>query len=69
MGDKDDQTETDGTEPIRDEHRDVRLRLLKCWNERASGDSGEPSLAAAWQPLAILLENHEASEERDDENP
>lgn len=69
MGDKEDQTETDGTDLILEEHRDARRRLLKCWNERASGDPSEPSLAAAWQPLAILLENHEASEERDDENP
>jgi hypothetical protein len=68
MGDKDDQAETNGTVPILDQHRDVRRRFVKLWNERTRGDPGEPSLAASWQPLANLLENHATSMERGVEN-
>lgn len=64
MGGKDDQAVTNGTDPILDEHRDIRHRFVKLWHERACGDPGEPSLAVAWQSLANLLENHATTKER-----
>ena len=56
MADKDDRVETETTEPIADEHEDVRRRFVELWNELTSGDGG--ALTAAWQPVATLLKNH-----------
>jgi hypothetical protein len=58
MDHNDDRTETEFTEPIIDEHRDVRRRFVKLWNERTSGDTGAVALAAAWQPVENILDNH-----------
>jgi len=58
MGDNDDRTETEITEPILEEHGDVRRRFVELWNERTSGDTGAVALAAAWQPVENMLENH-----------
>ena len=67
MADNDDRAKTEITEPILDEHRDVRRRFAELWNERTSGDTGAVALAAAWQPVSSLLENHaSAQEERAD---
>jgi hypothetical protein len=60
MADKDDRVETETTEPIADEHEDVRRRSVELWNELTSGDAG--ALAAAWQPVATLLENHASAQ-------
>lgn len=68
IGGKDDQAETNGSDPILDEHRNVRRRFVRLWNERTPGDPGEHSLAASWLPLANLLENHATTKERDVEN-
>jgi hypothetical protein len=56
MSDKDEPVETETTEPITDEQGDVRRRFVELWNERTSGDAS--ALAAAWQPVATLLEDH-----------
>ena len=64
MGYQDDHEAANGTDPILDAHGDVRRRFVKLWNERTCGDPGEPTLAAAWQALANLLENHPTSQER-----
>lgn len=58
--DKEDRVETETTEPIADEHADVRRRFVELWNERTSGDAGD--LATAWRPVATLLENHASSQ-------
>ena len=60
MADNDDRVETETTEPIADEHGDVRRRFVELWNERTSGDAGD--LAAAWQPVATLLEDHASAQ-------
>ena len=62
MADKDEQveTETETTEPIADEHGDVRRRFAERWNEPTSGDTGD--LAEAWQPVATLLEDHASAQ-------
>ena len=60
MADKDDRVETGTTEPIADEHGDVRRRFVELWNERTSGDAS--ALAAAWQPVATLLEDHASAQ-------
>ena len=60
MADKDDRVETGTTEPIADEHGDVRRRFVELWNERTSGDAS--ALAAAWQPVATLLEDHASTQ-------
>ena len=56
MADKDERVKTETAEPIADEHEDVRRRFVELWNERTCGDA--VALAAAWQPVATLLENH-----------
>ena len=56
MADKDERVETETTEPIADEHGDVRRRFVELWNERTGGDAS--ALAADWQPVATLLEDH-----------
>ena len=58
MGNNDDRADTEITEPILDEHGDVRRRFVELWNERSSGDAGAVALAAAWQPVENMLENH-----------
>lgn len=58
LADNDDRVETEITEPILDEHGDVRRRFVELWNERTSGDTGAVALAAAWQPVARMLESH-----------
>jgi len=60
MSEKDEPVETETTEPITDEHGDVRRRFVELWNERTSGDPSE--LAAAWQPVATLLEDHASTQ-------
>ena len=60
MADKDERVKTETAEPIADEHGDVRRRFVELWNERTSGDAG--ALAAAWQPVATLLENHASAQ-------
>jgi hypothetical protein len=60
MADKDERVKTETAEPIADEHEDVRRRFVELWNERTSGDAG--TLAAAWQPVATLLENHASAQ-------
>jgi hypothetical protein len=67
MADNDDRAKTEITEPILDEHADVRRRFVELWNERTS-DTGAIALDAAWQPLASLLENH-ASAQKDRAEP
>ena len=67
MADNDDRAKTEITEPILDEHADVRRRFVELWNERTS-DTGAVALDAAWQPLASLLENH-ASAQRERTEP
>ena len=66
MADKDEPVETEATEPNADENGDVRRRFAELWNERTSGDAGD--LAAAWQPVAVLLEDH-ASAQVEDADP
>jgi hypothetical protein len=58
MGNNDDRADTEITEPILDEHGDVRRRFVELWNERTSGDTGAVALAAAWQPVENMLESH-----------
>jgi hypothetical protein len=60
MADKDEPVETGTAEPIADEDGDVRRRFAELWNERTSGDAGD--LAAAWQPVAVLLEDHASAQ-------
>ena len=62
MGDNDDRADTEITEPILDEHGDVRRRFVELWNERTSGDTGAVALAAAWQPVENMLENHASAQ-------
>jgi hypothetical protein len=61
MADKDERVETEieTTEPIADEHGDVRRRFVELWNERTGGDAS--ALAADWQPVATLLEDPDQS--------
>ena len=67
MADNDERGESEINEQILEEHGDVRRRFAELWNERASGDTGAVALAAAWQPVASLLENHaSAQDERAD---
>ena len=54
MADNENGGETDITDLILDAHGDFRRRFVELWDWRASGDTG--ALAAAWQPLANLLE-------------
>ena len=58
MGDNHDRAQTEITEPILDEHRGARRRFVELWNERTSGDTGAVALAAAWQPVETMLDNH-----------
>ena len=60
MADKDERVKTETTEPIADKHGGVRRRFAELWNERTSGDA--VALAAAWQPVATLLENHASAQ-------
>jgi len=58
MADHDDPPDSDSTDPILDEHADVRRRFVELWNERTSGDAGAVAIDAAWQPIADLLDGH-----------
>jgi hypothetical protein len=58
MADSDDGAESEFTDPILDELGDIRRRFVELWNRRDSGDEGAVDLAAAWAPLANLLEGH-----------
>jgi hypothetical protein len=58
MVDSEDRAQSEVTDPILDEHADVRRRFEQLWNRRASGDEGALDLAAAWQSLAKLLQSH-----------
>ena len=62
IGDNDDRTQTEITEPILDEHGDLRRRFVELWYERTSGDTGAVALSAAWQPLENMLENHASAQ-------
>jgi hypothetical protein len=55
MADKGDRVDAETTEPIADEHEDVRRRFVELWNELTSGGAAQ---AAAWQPVATLPENN-----------
>jgi hypothetical protein len=61
MADIDNDNETDIIDLILDEHGDFRRRFVELWDLRHSGNTG--ALAAAWQPLANLLEVHASAEE------
>jgi hypothetical protein len=61
MADHENGTEIDITDLILDEHGDFRRRFVQLWDLRHSGDTG--AVAAAWQPLADLLEVHARAEE------
>jgi Hemerythrin HHE cation binding domain len=61
MADNEIRTQTDITDLILDEHGDFRRRFVQLWDLRHSGGTG--ALAAAWQPLANLLEVHASAEE------
>lgn len=61
MADNDTMALTDITDLILDEHEDFRRLFVTLWDLRHSGDTG--ALAAAWQPLADLLEVHASAEE------
>jgi hypothetical protein len=63
MADNDDRAQTGITDPILDELGEVRRRFVELWNVRASGDTGAIALAAAWQPIADLLESHASAED------
>jgi hypothetical protein len=55
MADKGDRVEAETTEPIADEHEDVRRRFVELWNELTSGGAAQ---TAARQPVATLPENN-----------
>lgn len=63
MADNNDRVEFEITEPILEEHLDVRRRFVELWNERTSADAGAVALAAAWQPVASLLEDHATAQD------
>lgn len=58
MADHEDGAENHITNPILEEHGDVRHRFVELWNVRTSGDAGALALDAAWQPIANLLDGH-----------
>jgi hypothetical protein len=62
MADHDDGAETDSTNPILDEHGDVRSRFVELWNLRTSGGAGAVAIDAAWQPIANLLDGHASAD-------
>lgn len=62
MADHDDPPETDSTDPILDEHSDVRRRFVELWNERTSGDAGAVAIDTACQPIADLLDDHASAD-------
>jgi hypothetical protein len=62
MADNDDRGKTEINEPILEEHGDVRRRFAELWNERTSGEAGAVDLAAAWQPVASMLEDHTSAQ-------
>jgi len=51
----------DITDFILDEHAEFRAQFVALWDLRPGGENG--SIAAAWQPLADLLEVHARAEE------
>ena len=51
----------DITELILDEHEEFRRQFVALWDLRPAGDA--KAIAAAWQPLADLLEVHASTEE------
>ena len=63
MADHDDRGKTEINEPILEEHGDVRCRFAELWNERTSGEAGAVDLAAAWQPVASMLEDHASAQD------
>ena len=62
MAEDDDRGTTEINEPILEEHGDVRRRFAELWNERTSGEAGAVDLAAAWQPVASMLEDHASAQ-------
>jgi hypothetical protein len=68
MADNDDRGKTEIEEPILEEEGDVRRRFAELWNERTSGEAGAVDLAAAWQPVASMLEDH-ASAQKEHADP
>lgn len=58
-----DRGKTEVNEPILEEHGDVRRRFAELWNERTSGEAGAVDLAAAWQPVASMLEDHASAQD------
>jgi hypothetical protein len=63
MADNDERGESEINEPILEEHGDVRRRFAELWNDRASGEGGAVDLAAAWQPVASMLEDHASAQD------
>jgi hypothetical protein len=63
MADNDDRGKTEINGPILEEHGDVRRRFAELWNERTSGEAGAVDLAAAWQPVASMLEDHASAQD------
>jgi len=63
MADNDDRGKTEINEPIPEEHGDVRRRFAELWSERTSGEAGAVDLAAAWQPVASMLEDHASAQD------
>jgi len=63
MADNDDRGKTEVNEPILEEHGDVRRRFAELWNERTSGEAGAVDFAAAWQPVASMLEDHASAQD------
>jgi hypothetical protein len=63
MADNDDPAKTEINEPIPEEHGDVRRRFAELWSERTSGEAGAIDLAAAWQPVASMLEDHASAQD------
>src|SRR5664280_2448288 len=53
MADNDERGESEINEPILEEHGDVRRRFAELWNDRA----------AAWQPVASMLEDHASAQD------
>ena len=63
MADNDERGESEINGPILEEHGDVRRRFAELWNERTSGEAGAVDLAAAWQSVASMLEDHTSAQD------
>ena len=68
MADNDNRVESGITEPTLEEDEDVRRRFVDLWSLRNSSDD-TGALAAAWQPVADLLDVHACAEKDRDGSP